>query len=405
MSLQLDIHASNVSPLPHDAVGEAPRDTTKPSKSISPGAPKKRRHALRRAAGNILGKGSRVANCGQKALGNLVTLHHQDGHSHFSGIETCGSVWVCPVCAAKITEGRRQDIDALLKAHREAGGRAFMATLTIPHHRFQRCKDLRQAVSGAWRKVKAGKPWIRAREGHGWLGDVRALEVTHGKNGWHPHLHILILFKPGTPKDTAYSFGGWLFDAWAGAIERLGYGRCTKSAFTFEIVKADEGAAEYVGKWGAALELTKAHTKQGRDGGRTPWQILGDFSGTLNSADFELFREYALAFKGARQLTWSRKLRKMYLSEPEKYDEEVAKKPELPETQTAALDRELFHEIAYRGLTAQVLIAQQDYGFFGILKVLSGAGICWDLRFIPGLEKGRTVPLVSLNKLGEEPSP
>lgn len=395
----LDKHASNVSPPPLDVgpwQGSPAPKSGDTSYSPDRNSAKKRRHALRRAAGRVLGPDWRVKDCGQKALGDNVTLHHHDGHSHFSGIETCGSIWTCPVCAAKITEGRRQDLDALLRAHREAGGTAYMATFTIPHHRFQKCKDLRKAVSEAWRKVKSGKPWIRAREGHGWMGDVRALEITHGANGWHPHLHVLIFFKPGTPKETMFSFGGWLFDAWASAIGRLGMGNCSKSAFTFDVVNADDGAADYVGKWGAALELTKAHTKQGRNGGRTPWQILGDISGTQNSADERLFREYARAFKGARQLTWSREIRKLYLSAPEMADDELAECPDSPETQTGTLTKDLFRVIVSKGKTADVLAAQEAHGLDGVLQALTQLGIPWYLSQMPGLQRGRMVPLISL---------
>lgn len=160
MRTSLDIHASSVSP--HSIrVGDNypslnPTSCTPERKEN----PKSRRHALRRAAGKLMPR-ERVSGCGQKAMGGKVTIHHHGGHAHFGSVETCGSVWHCPVCAAKITEGRRTDLEALLAAHRAAGGTAFMATLTIPHHRFQTCKSLRDAVSTAWRKVKSGKAWVR----------------------------------------------------------------------------------------------------------------------------------------------------------------------------------------------------------------------------------------------------
>ena len=35
----------------------------------------------------------------------------------------------------------------------------------------------------------------------GKIGHIKALEVTHGRNGWHPHYHILIFTKQELPKD------------------------------------------------------------------------------------------------------------------------------------------------------------------------------------------------------------
>jgi hypothetical protein len=300
----------------------------------------------------------------------------------------------------KITEGRREEIEAVLQGYAASGGRAYMATLTIPHHSFQSCASLRRAVSSAYRGVKSGRAWGIAREGYGWLGDIRALEVTHGENGWHPHLHVLVLFKPGISKDKVQSFSGWLFQAWAAAVERLGMGRCSGAAFSFEPVSVEHGAAEYVGKWGAALELSKAHVKKGRHG-RTPWQILADFAETGGRSDGALFKEYAAAFKGARQLTWSRALRALYVQQPEPSDGELAAEKSAPETHAATLTRELFKAVVARGKTAEILLAQENAGVDGVLAVLSHVGIPWRLSKAPGLERGRMVPLISLGQPGE----
>lgn len=398
----LDIHASNVSPLPQQAVAVAsgtPQNTEKQGN----GPRKKQRHSLRRASGRILPH-ERVAKCGQKAIGSRVTLHSHGGNAHFGGIETCSSVWACPVCAAKITEGRKTDVEAVLKAHSEAGGTAFMATLTIPHHRFQKAKELRDTVTQAWRKVKAGKAWIKAREQYRWLGDIRALEITHGDNGWHPHLHILFLFEPGTTEADFYGFGEWLYRAWSNAVCRLGMGLCSRGAFTFEKADYQKGAADYVSKWGAAMELTKGHIKKGR-GGRTPWQILGDFSDAGKSRDRELFREYALAFKGARQLTWSRGIRDRYLSVSEVTDDELANEPQIQETHTATLDRGIFDAIVSKRITAHVLAAQETSGLDGVLKALTKHEIPWHLSETPGLERDCFVPLISLGWSQGSPPP
>lgn len=405
MSLALDRHASNVSPraltIGTQAVETRPEPAPPP---YSHGDAKKHRHRQRRAAGRILGPSWRVHSCGQKALGGLVTLHASGDHAHFGGIETCGSVWTCPVCAVRITEGRRADIDAVLTAHQKAGGFGFMATLTTPHHRFQSCKSLKAAVAAAWRRVKNGKAWKDAKARYGWFGDVKALEVTHGDNGWHPHLHVLVLFAPGTSEAGARNFGSWLYEQWAKAIFNLGMGRCSPNAFTYERVDATSGAADYVSKWGVSLELTKAHTKRGRHG-RTPWQILDDHNRHGHPRDAKLFREYAAAFKGARQLTWSRDLRARYLSIEEPSDEQLAVEDGRPETQIGTIDRPLFARIATRGLTAHALIALSAGGVDGLTDALTGFRIPWRLTWAPGLQRGHMVPLISLGETppGEAP--
>lgn len=406
MMASLDRHASSVSPqalyagapaLPAPAKCGAPSDDGRSEA-------RRARYELRRAAGRIMSS-ERVADCGRKALGGQVTLHIADGHAHFGGVETCGSIWMCPVCAAKITEVRRAEIDAVLQAHSAAGGVAFMATLTIPHHAFQAVADLRNAISKAWRSVKSGKGWLTKRRDCRWLGDVRALEVTHGRNGWHPHLHVLILFEPDTPPEAFWELGDWVFQRWARAIERQGFGECSAAAFSWDKVNAATGAADYVSKWGAAHELAKAHTKRGRDGGRTPWQILADASEPQKSADRRLFREYARAFKGTKHLTWSRGLRDRYDSVDERPDDEVAVEPTAAETHCASLDGQLFRLVAARNLVANILDAVERDGLAGVVAVLNKHGIPCRLSMAPGMQPGRMVPVLSPGSTGDPPCP
>jgi len=67
--------------------------------------------------------------------------------------------------------------------------------------------------------------------------------------------------------------------------------------------------------------------KKGRTG-RTPFQLLADYSDDDNKAGF-LFQEYSKAFKGKRQLVWSDGLKDLakinYKSDQEILEEEVRK--------------------------------------------------------------------------------
>jgi hypothetical protein len=264
------------------------------------------------------------------------------------------------------------EIDAALKGHAETGGSAFMATLTMPHHKFQSPKELRKGVASAWRKIKSGKRWQVAREYHGWSGDIRALEVTHGENGWHPHLHVLIFFEKPSDSPLPLGFGDWLFAAWEKAIYRLGFGHCSKDAFRYEPVDCAEGAAKYVTKWGAAQELTKAHIKKSSNG-RTPWQLLEEAA----SGDVEarrLFGSYGRAFKGARQLTWSRGLRDRYAEDDEISDDQLIADEPVAEP-VAMIKRDLWRVIEARNLTAEFLTIVDQHGVEQIQEFLCLKGI------------------------------
>jgi hypothetical protein len=64
----------------------------------------------------------------------LVMSSRPDGRTAgFEGLVTCGSVWACPVCAAKVAAARAEELAAVLDKPHEDGGSAFMLTLTIRH--------------------------------------------------------------------------------------------------------------------------------------------------------------------------------------------------------------------------------------------------------------------------------
>jgi len=137
------------------------------------------------------------------------------------------------------------------------------------------------------------------------------MEVNHGQaNGWHPHMHEL-WFLDVTLHD--YSIlRSEIFDLWLKACQRFGLGLPSEKHGID--VRGGVEAANYVAKfgtedsWGIESEMTKANIKKGRNGSRSPFQLLHDYQdGDKQSG--ALFVEYAEAFKGKRQLVWSRGLK------------------------------------------------------------------------------------------------
>ena len=64
----------------------------------------------------------------------LVISERPEGRrAGFEGLVTCGSVWMCPVCAAKVAAKRAEELAPVLDAVHARGGSALMLTLTIRH--------------------------------------------------------------------------------------------------------------------------------------------------------------------------------------------------------------------------------------------------------------------------------
>ena len=275
----------------------------------------------------------RTAKCKHTTHGMDVGVHvsKEHGAGFFSGLVTCGSVWACPVCAAKVQERRREEIAEAIDWAYKRGLQPVMVTLTFPHYAWQTLGDLIRQQADALRRMRAGAPWKRFRVSHGYRGLIRALELTHGDNGWHPHTHelwfvsadveaaemcekILARWRSSCAKagllDLANASQVAAFDAHAVDVK----GWCSASDY---LAKQDESR-----HWGADREMAKASTKAGRAKGMHPFGLLAE-AAEGNRAAGGKYLEYTEAMKGKAQLFWSRGL-KEEVGISEFSDEELA---------------------------------------------------------------------------------
>jgi hypothetical protein len=278
----------------------------------------------------------RSGNHNSKADGVGVWKSKDHGTAHYSGLQTCGSVWTCPVCAAKISERRRAEVLAAMTAHKAAGGCVNLLTLTAPH---QRSDDLVELLGKQAKALKAMWADLTVRKilaEMGTVGQIRAWEVTHGRksahnNGWHPHFHVLLFSGSGVDlaRFDAAQMKDWavrLYLRWAAKCKAAGLG---EPSFKHGL-KLDDGekASQYMTKWGLEDEITRGHTKKGKVGGETPFDLLRAFLADKDDKQAAaLFQAYAAAFKGKRQLHWSAGLKARYAIE-ESTDEQLAQRAE-----------------------------------------------------------------------------
>lgn len=250
-------------------------------------------------------------------------------YASYRGLQVCGSVWHCPVCAAKVSMQRCIELkNAILRAA-ELGYKVVMVTYTARHDYKTVLKDQLEAMTEAHRAVWRGETAKRLKEQFGVLGMIRTLECTHGRNGWHPHIHALIF----VPNDCdVVGFGSALRLRWELMALKSGL---TMNKHGFDIQDNAQKVADYIAKWGHfpswsdADELARWHTKigRGRDGNEhyTPWQLL-DFADHGDEKAGELWKEYALTYYNRKQLHWSPGLRKKLGMLKEETDEELAEK-------------------------------------------------------------------------------
>lgn len=304
--------------------GRAPLGKIGGDTTTTPDQARARRYRLQAVARSIFPDDQALDGCMRARIpgreGVKVFRQVEHNSASFGGLVTCGNCRACPVCAAKVAERRREELEQAIATHRANGGTIFLVTFTLAHDRGDHLAPLLEAFIAAEGAMKKGGAYGRLMKRVGLLGTVRALEITIGRaNGFHPHAHVLY-FVAGDA-DRA-DFEATLFPLWERAAAR--HGR-TMNHHGLDVQETDLAVGAYVGKWGAAAELTRPQGKAGRGASFTPFQLLDYYAETGERWARNRFAEYVTATKGRAFLRYSNGLKAaLGLAPAEKTDEEVA---------------------------------------------------------------------------------
>lgn len=313
----------------------------------------------------------RTSLCKHAVNGQEVCLHKGKNpetnkpRGYFTGLQTCGSVWTCPICANRIQEQRRGEIaQAMQFLCAEAQGKqAVMVTFTFPHQVSDQLKDLLEKFSKSLHDFKSSNSFTLFKKRYGFEGLIRSLEITRGGNGWHPHTHEL--FFVDKKLDQA-EFKEWLQNRWLNVCAKTGLVDITDDnkvdAFIKHSldVKFNCSTSDYLAKfddkanWGVDREIAKASSKQGKKNGMHPFELA--FQGYS-----QLFIEYTDAIKGKAQLFWSRGLKEK-VGIFDITDEEIAELEEKEEDQVIGFLRKIedWKTVTAYELRAKILEMVED---------------------------------------------
>lgn len=365
------------------------------------------RFALQSGARHLL-PGERVAACLRRRQRGKdcvqVWYLQQLKRARFGNLQTCASVWMCPVCAAKITERRKLELTAALVAAEAQGLQVVMATYTLRHGSGDSLRWLLDGLTQARKKSTGGRAAQALRASCGVVGSVRALEVTWGEDcGWHPHIHELLFVAVGADL-AALEIG--LRSQWDAGLRLAGMREVNEHGFELTCCNID--IAAYVEKfgrersWNVEHELTKQPVKKGRQGRYTPAELLRGF--TLDG-DADLgakWVEFALTLKGSRQLYWSAGLKKMLLpAVAEVTDEELAEETTAAGTLLAELHLLQWQAVLHHDARAQVLSIAASGDKDALMAFVAGLGANPDGADCPQARSARTERAVGVST-GEE---
>lgn len=236
---------------------------------------------------------------------------------HLSGVSSCGSVHSCPFCAAIIRQTRAVELQHAIERWLVEGGRVYFITLTAQHVESHSLASSLDALGLAWRSLMSGRNRRRmdASLGRSFteleppkIGMVRAIDITHGRNGWHPHYHCVAFVGSWVESTDIQRF---VIAPWLHGTGLAGRQAVTEACHTVELRSGDGeafGLAAYALKADrASMDVLRIDTKTA-GAGASPFALLGLALGG-NAAAAELWREYSVTMHGRRSAVWTRRLK------------------------------------------------------------------------------------------------
>jgi hypothetical protein len=323
----------------------------------------------------------RVSVCGlwrRPDVAAVSVVLGPDGAS-LNGTQTCGSVWSCPVCSATIRQGRAVEVEAAARVHLDQGGSLVFVTLTVPHDRADGLRPLLDTIADGWKAVTQSRSYRRVRKVHR-LEAIRAVEVTYGRNGWHPHVHVLLFVGAQLDQVEADELRDGIGSAWRRFVVAQGWRAPSDDhGVRWQPVTMTAGAdalARYLTKVqdgfgkerSVGMEMARGDLKRGRKTSRTPFELL-EAADLGDRGAMVLWHEFEQATKGRRALTWSHGMkRRLRLSEVA--DEDIAGAAVPGEVVAEFSEREWLLVIRYEA-RARVLTAAEDRGTAGVFEVVA----------------------------------
>lgn len=278
-----------------------------------------------RVKGLIPSAGATICQRSAPTASQVVVSVDEAGYGHVGGIQRCGSIASCPVCAPIIRGQRAAEIDEGVRAQLRKGGRVAMVTATFQHSRNDSLAQSFGDVLDCWSSMWSGGGSQELRAALGMGGQIRVVEATYGEaNGWHPHIHALLFLDGST---SVRSVSSRLKQAWASTVERRS-GRQVHDVIGLDVSEVTESndVARYLSKveggWGPGCELARADSKKS-DGRFTPWEIL---EAAVDGEAWALRRwiEWEHATYGRRIIQWTPGLRAELGLGRERSDEECS---------------------------------------------------------------------------------
>ncbi|MBC6805864.1 hypothetical protein CRD17_01355 [Corynebacterium sp. LK30] len=271
--------------------------------------------------------------CGEPVTSVYGVGLTQSGLAQLGAVGHCGKVHACPECSAQICRHRREEVTTALEGFYDSDPdqrkRVYLVTLTVRHNHSESAISVRHGIEKGWRALMANHTTKKMRKSGFLHGVIRTIEATYGGNGWHFHIHAVVMLDlerdPYDGRGHHILQRRWL-EVWErGTLRKLASGKLggvpdARYGVKFDLIqKGDlQSLVEYITKMGQtvpkgvakaakvqqkqefrahASEVTYGANKKGRAGNRSPFEVLDNMVSILESAnvDFDHVRACMIA--------------------------------------------------------------------------------------------------------------
>ncbi len=244
---------------------------------------------------------ARLRHCGVYRYATTVQLLTSGEGRWWHGVIQCRAR-VCPPCFVARRFKIAHEIEHVVtEREAETQSQSYLMTMTVRHHAGDPV-SLTREVRACWRVMLQSRRWqtIRKKLGMEW---IVAEEVTSGPNGWHPHLHALLMPRRRMTADDPWLVQNDFHEWWSRIVrKRLGEEHVPTREHGVDLRPCDSAA--YLTKLG--LELADPNAVKGR----SPLDLL-------DHGEIERYLDLQLSRTRARDITWSRGLKGIRDSMPE----------------------------------------------------------------------------------------
>ena len=295
----------------------------------------------------------RVGYCGTRLISKntpfIEAVKGETGGIYYKAMQRCGSVHLCPDCMYKLMKERAEELYSQLKAYKDQSKSVLFVTFTLQHKYGDSLELLHKTLldafnfansHGAWKKAKKDLP----------VEYLRALEVLHGVNGWHPHLHCVFV----GDLEIAETINIFI-NLYKKYLVKCGLLVNEHTVVTEKWNGKLDSMTDYLFKGMLEQELTGGGLKKSGKG-KTFFELIDE--GNDQATD-----EYIRVMKGKRQYHHSRGF---FNDVRVKTDEEIIKEETASET-LFIMSRKQYSEIHYKGIAMHLL---NEYEYGGVTRAI-----------------------------------